>query len=151
VLDAPPTEEHPEDAPPRTAVPVLTRALAEILGRDPHPVVALGRRDHRLEKAAILFLDLAPASDLRLSLAEPHREPVAHPLELGDAEDAGPTDGGNAPVDARPRKGGGEELAEPLLERTDLSTQLLACLAVGDRVGDRLEEDLLAPRGRRLQ
>jgi hypothetical protein len=151
VLDAPPTEEHPEDAPPGTAVPVLTRALAEILGGDSHPVVALGRRDHRLEQAAILLLYLAPASDLRLSLAEPHREPVAHPLELRDAEDAGATDGGDAPVDARPWKCGGEELAEPLLERTDLPSKLLARLAVGDRVGDRLEEDPLAPRGRGLQ
>jgi hypothetical protein len=139
VLDAPPAEEHPEDAPPRTAVPVLTRALADILGGDAHPAVAVGRRDHRLEQAAILLLDLAPASDLRLSLAEPHREPVADPLELGDAEDAGSTHGGNAPVDARSRKGGGEELPEPLLEQTDLSAQLLARVAVGDRVGNPLE------------
>src|SRR5919198_19972 len=89
MLDAPPPEEHPENAPPGTRVPVLARPLSDVLSGDPHPAITLRRRDHRLEESAIRLLDLALAGELRLSVAQPDGEAVADPLELGDALQGG--------------------------------------------------------------
>src|SRR5215207_7194599 len=90
---------------------MLAWALADVLGGNPHPPIALGRRDHGLEQPAIRLLDLATPTELRLSLAEPDREPVADPLELGDTKNARPADSGHIPMDPRSREGRCEELA----------------------------------------
>src|SRR5213592_1795880 len=98
-------------------VPVLARALADVLGGDAYPAIAVRSRDHRLEQAAIGLLELALARELGLSVTEPDRKAVANPLELGHAENAGPADRRNGPLDARAREGRGKELSEPLLQQ----------------------------------
>lgn len=130
---------------------MLAWALADVLGGNPHPPIALGRRDHGLEQPAIRLLDLATPTELRLSLAEPDREPVADPLELGDTKNARPADSGHIPMDPRSREGRCEELAQPLLEQRDLPPQLVAGLAIGSGVDDRVEGGGLGRPDRLIQ
>src|SRR5215218_2059294 len=139
MLDAPPAEEHPEDAPSGTRVPVLTRPVPDVLGGDPHPAVVLRLRDHGLEQPAVGLLDLTLTGELGLSLAQPDGESVAHALELGNSQNARPANGRDAPVDARPGEGRGKELAEPLLEQRDLAPKLVARPVLGAGIGDPLD------------
>jgi hypothetical protein len=118
---------------------VLARALADVLGGDAYPAITVRRRDHRLEQAAIGFLDLALARELNLSVTEPDRKTVANPLELGHAENAGPADRRNGPLDARPWEGRREQLSEPLLEQRDLPPELIPRPPLGARIGDAIE------------
>ena len=54
----PPAHEHPEQAPARAHVPVPAARLADVLGGDPHPLVALGREEHLLDQTPVLLLDV---------------------------------------------------------------------------------------------
>jgi hypothetical protein len=101
-------------------MPVPTAGLADVLVGHPHPPVALGLGGHRLDQAAILLLDPAPATKLGLRLAEPDGERVAHPLQLGDPEHPRPADRAHRPLHPLAREGGGEQLAQPLLQQGDL-------------------------------
>jgi hypothetical protein len=127
---------------------VLARRLPDVLSGDPHPAVAVRRRDHRLEQPAVGLLDLALASQLRLSLAQPNCKAVANPLKLGDAEHAGTANGRHAPLDARPREGRGEELPEPLLEQRDLPPELVPGPPLDGGISDSLERDAIEAPGR---
>src|SRR5215211_1575384 len=150
MLDAPPPEEHPEDAPPGTRVPVLARRLPDVLGGDPYPAIALRRGDHRLEQAAVGLLDLALASQFGLSLAQPDGKAVANPLEFADPEHARTANGRHAPLDARPREGRGEELGEPLLEQCDLPPELIPGSPLDGGIGASLERDAIEALSRLL-
>jgi hypothetical protein len=130
---------------------VLAGPLPDVLGGYPDPAVAIRLRDHRLEQPSVRLLDLTAAPKLRLGLAEPHGEPVADPLELGDAEDARPSDRRDAPLDPRPRKRGREQLAEALLEQRDLAAQLLPGLALGLRTGHLGARQRIGTRDRPLE
>jgi hypothetical protein len=116
-------------------MPVPATLLADVLVRDPHPPVPVRLRDQALEGAAVVLLDPAAAPELALGLLKPDRERVADPLEVADAEDAGPADGADAPLDPLAGEGGGEELAEALLERSDLAPQLVAGASLGRNPG----------------
>jgi hypothetical protein len=118
---------------------VLARTLADVLGGDTYPAIAVRSRDHRLEQAAVGFLDLALARKLGLSVTESNRKTVTNPLELGHAEDAGPADRRNGPLDARPREGRGEQFSEPLLQQRDLPPELVPRPPLGARIGDPIE------------
>ena len=120
---------------------MLAWALADVLGAHPHPPIALRGSDHGLEQPAICLLHLATTTELRLGLAQPDRQSIADPLKLRDTEDAGPANGGNAPLDPRPRERRREELTKPLLEQRDLALQLMARLAIDSGMDDRLEGD----------
>jgi hypothetical protein len=115
-------------------VPLTTAPLADVLSGDTHPPVALGRGDHVLEEATVCLLDLAAPRELCLRVAQPHREPVANPLQLGDAQHARPADRTDGPVETLARKGGCEDLAEPLLEHRDLATKVVANAPFGERL-----------------
>jgi len=107
-------------------MPVLAVPVADVVVRDLHPAVALGLGDHALDETAVLLLDVGPAAKLVLSLADPHQERVANALELGGAEQAGPADRADVPVDALTREGGHPKLAELLLQARDLAAKLVA-------------------------
>jgi len=110
--------------------------------------MAVGLGDHRLERAAVVLLDLAAAPELALGLLQAGCEPIADTLEVGDAEHSGAAAGGDAPLDATARERGGEELAEAALERCDLAPQLVAQLALG---GDSDAGTEPAGAGKRLR
>ena len=107
-------------------MPVSAARLADVLVGHPNPPVALGLGDHRLDQAAIVLLDLSPAVELGLRLAEPGGERVADPLQLGDPQHPRPPDRANRPVDPLTGEGGGEQLAESLLQQGDLPAETLA-------------------------
>jgi hypothetical protein len=88
--------------------------------------VALGGGDHRLEGAAVGLLDVRPAAELGPGVAQPQRERVADTLELAGVEHPRAADRADAPVDALPREGRGERLAQLALELPDLPAQLVA-------------------------
>ncbi len=108
--------------------------LADVIVGDSDPPVAVGLGGHRLDHAAILLLDLAPAAELGLRLAEPGSERVAHPLQLGDPEHPGPANRPDRPLHSLAREGGGEQLAEPLLQQGDLPAKILAGTTLGEDV-----------------
>ena len=56
-------------------------------------------------------------AELGLRLAEPGGERVAHPLQLGDPKHPRPADRADRPLHPLAREGGGEQLAEPLLQQ----------------------------------
>ena len=70
--------------------------------------MALRGLDHPLEHAAARLLDVGLAGELGASVAEPQRQCVADPLELGDAENTRPADRADPPVEPAPWKGRGE-------------------------------------------
>lgn len=108
--------------------------LADVLAGDPDPAVAIRLSDHRLEQAPVRLLDLAASLELGLSLAQPHGERVADPLELGYTEHPGAAHGAHPPLESLAGEGGGEELAEPPLERGDLPPEVVADPPLGGRV-----------------
>ena len=57
--------------------------LPDVLVRDQNPAVLVGLGDHRLERAAIVLLDLAAAAELLLSLLDG----IGHFLHLGLGDD----------------------------------------------------------------
>jgi hypothetical protein len=120
---------------------VLALALADVLVRDPDPVVPVRVRDHLLDQQAVRLLDVRAASDLGLRLADPDDERVADALEIGCAEHARPAGGADAPVDPAAREGSDPELAELPLEPGDLGAELVAdpTLLVDRRGCDELE------------
>jgi hypothetical protein len=115
---------------------VLTGSLPDVLGGDPDPAVAIRLRDHRLEQPAIRLLRLAPPPKLGLRLTQPHGEPIANPLKLGDAEDPRAPHRRYAPFDPRPWKRRREQLAEALFEQCDLPAELLPHPSLGCRIGN---------------
>jgi hypothetical protein len=130
-------------------MPVLTGPLPDVLGRDPHPAVALRGRDHRFEQPAVRLLDLASTSELALRLPQPYGQPVAYPLELGHAKHPRAADGRDAPLDPRSRKGRGEQLSESLLEQRDLAAEVVPGLP--HHTGfDALDRGALESRSRLL-
>jgi hypothetical protein len=88
-------------------------------------VVLLRVSDHPLDQDPVRLLDVGPARDLRLRLAHPDHESVANPLKLGRPEDPRAAGGADAPIDAAAREGGGPQLAEPALEPSDLTPELV--------------------------
>jgi hypothetical protein len=118
---------------------VLARTLADVLGGDPDPPIAIGLGDHRLEQSPVRLLDLTAATELLLSLAQPHGEAVANALELRHAQDAWAAHRRHAPLDPRAREGRREQLTQSLLEQRNLPTELVTHPAIGERIGDMLE------------
>src|SRR5204862_5013795 len=129
----PPPHQHPQDAPARTGMPVPAAGLADVLVRDPHPAVPLRLGDHRLEQAPEVLPPPPPPLELGLGLAKPHRQRIAHALELAGPQHARPADRPDAPLDPLARKRRGEELAEPPLERRDLTAKVVARPALDHR------------------
>jgi hypothetical protein len=120
---------------------VLALALADVLVRDGHPVVPVRVGDHLLDQAAIRLLDVSPAGDLGLGLADPHDQRVTDALEVGGAQHARPARGADAPADPAARESRDPELAELPLEPGDLASKLVAntALLLGGRSGAELE------------
>jgi hypothetical protein len=115
---------------------MLATALADVLVGDDHPAVALGSGDHLLEQAAVGLLDVGAPGELGLGVAESARKRVADALELAGGEHPRAADRADAPLEAGTREGGGEQLAEPAVERGDLAPQVLArapLRGLGDR------------------
>jgi hypothetical protein len=105
---------------------MLASALAQVVIRDPHPTEALRLGDHPLQHLAVSLLDVNPAAQLALSLAETGRERVADAFELGHPQDLRPAYGRDAEPDSLARKCCREELREPPLQLGDLAAQVLA-------------------------
>jgi hypothetical protein len=118
---------------------MLARALPDVLGGDPHPVVALGLGDHRLEQSAVGLLDLAAPTQLHLGVAQPDRERVADAFELRHAEHSRTTHSGYSPLDPGAREGRGEQLAQSLLEQRYLAAKLMAGQPIGGGIGESLD------------
>jgi hypothetical protein len=120
-------------------VPAL--ALADVLVRNPDPVVPVRVGDHLLDQEAVGLLDVRATRDLGLRLAHPDDQRVADALEIGRGEHPRPARAADAPVDPATREGGDPELPEVPLEPGDLAAKLLAypALLVGRRSGDELE------------
>jgi hypothetical protein len=95
--------------------------LADVLVRDPDPLVGRGIGGHLLDQLPVLLLDVGVAGESALDHLESRREPVADPFELVHREDAGPTGGCNRELDPIPGEGGAEQPAESRLQGADLA------------------------------
>jgi hypothetical protein len=118
-------------------MPVAAAPLADVLVRDLDPAVAVGGDDHRLHQPPVRLLDLAPAVELRLRLAQSHGEAVADALEGSGVEDPRAAHRAHRPFDPLARERRREELAEALLEQADLVTEVLADAALREETGLR--------------
>jgi len=99
--------------------------------------MSLGSLDHLLEQRPVSLLDRPPPGDLGLGLAEPRRERVANPLELGHAEHPRAAGGADPPLDPAAGERCREQLTQPALEQRDLAAQLGPDPALGvGRGGD---------------
>lgn len=99
--------------------------LAEVVARDPQPLVALRGREHPLEQLAVAGLELLALAQSGASVLDPARQRVADGLQLTEVERpwlAG--EGRHAGVDADAREGLGGEAREDTLEVSDLAPQL---------------------------
>src|SRR3954447_7186029 len=115
---------------------MLAGALADILGGDPDPVVALRIGDHRLEQPAVSLLYLPAAAQLGLSVTQSPGQRLPNPLEVRHVQHARAADGGHAPLDAGTRERGREQLAQALLQDRDLAAKLMTGQPIGGGIGD---------------
>lgn len=68
---------------------MATARIAEILARDPHPLVLGGSRQHLLQQVAIASLELLLPLQGIAGLRDPVGKRVANPLELLESGNAG--------------------------------------------------------------
>ena len=120
--------------------------LADVLVRDPHPLVIVGRVGHSLDQAPIELLDVAGVIQDALDVGESGRERVADALELIDREHPrSAAGGGDAELDPLAREREREQLRHLRLHRRDLAAQVGTRGALVMLVEDSVE----AGRGRR--
>lgn len=106
-------------------MPVAATSLAEIVTRDPQPLVVARRGEHALEQLPVAALELGPLAKGQAGVLDAIRELVADRLELAQAKRAGrrcaSRDVGRQ---AEPREGLGEERGKLPFEASHLSPQL---------------------------
>jgi hypothetical protein len=119
-------------------VPVLAAALADVLVRDPHPLVLLGLEQHLLDPAAVLLLDVGAVPERLAGVVEALCEVVSELLELREGEQARSAARAHPPVEARAREGRAEEGRELRFEAGDLLEQRAPGRAL---VGARARQD----------
>jgi hypothetical protein len=125
---------------------VLAAGLADVLVRDPDPLV-LGRvLGHLLDQLPVLLLDVGVVVEPALDVLQPDRERIADLLQLVDGEQPGAAHSGNAELDPLSGKGRAEQPRELELHRGDLPPQIGARGALVVLVEDRVEA--LGGRGR---
>lgn len=106
-------------------MPTPAAGLADVVARDPHPLVLVRFEEHPLQQLAVAGLDLGPLSQRQAGLGDARREGVAHPLQATEVE--GPRRRGDGPHvrgDLHPAEGLAEEAGELTLEPADLASQL---------------------------
>src|SRR5215210_679953 len=105
-------------------MPVLAPPLADVVVRDERPLVAFGLEHHLLDPAAIALLDGGALVELAAVTLEALGEVIAHPLELGEREQArSAARRAHAPLEALTGEGGGEQVGHLALEARDLLPQ----------------------------
>ena len=115
-------------------MPVAAASLADVFRGQPHPPIAAGLGDHRLEQAAIGLFRVAAPAELGLSLSQPRGERVAHSLEIRDVEHPRPADCSHRPFDPMSGIGRREQLAQPPLKQPDLGPEIVARSALGESI-----------------
>ena len=74
--------------------------LADVLGRDPHPLVALGREQHLLDQAAALLLGVGALRQRTPGVLDAGGQLVAQLLQLGERKQPRPAAAGDLPLEA---------------------------------------------------
>jgi hypothetical protein len=110
---------------------VAAACLADVVIGDTNPLVALGSGDDLFEQPPVGLLLGTTPGELGLGLAQSHDQPVADALEIGGAEQPRPADGPDSPLQALTWERGGEELAQPALEASDLAAEVVAGRSLG--------------------
>jgi hypothetical protein len=108
-------------------MPVATAGRADVVARDPQPLVLSGRRHHPLEQLAVAGLEIVLPLQGHTGVRDPVGKRIADPLELRQPGDAGLAAGSrDTGIDRKAREGLGMEARELVLETTYLATQLSA-------------------------
>src|SRR5215212_6937031 len=84
-LHAPPAHQHPEQTEPRLGVPVLAARLADVVVRDPLPLVPGGIGDQRLDPSTLLLLARGTLAQRTPDVLDPAGQLVAQRLQVADA------------------------------------------------------------------
>lgn len=120
-------------------MPVTAAVLADIGAGDLHPLVAGRGGQHPLQQLAVARLQVGALAQGELRLADPHRERVAHPLQLLEAgHPRGSHRCLDPSIDREAGKGLCREPRQLPLQTADLAAQLGA------------GEALVAPRSQRV-
>lgn len=99
--------------------------LAEVVARDPHPLVILRRSQHPFQELAVAGLQLVPLPVGAAGVLDPGREGVTDPLQLAQGEGLRRVgDGRDAGGDLETREGLGDEGRELRLQPSHLPAQL---------------------------
>lgn len=121
-------------------MPVPAAGLADVVARDPQPLVLGGRGEHPLEQLAVARLQLVLLAQCPTRNADALGERVTDPLQLREAGDVRlRAPDRYAGIQLEPLKGLAAEVGKLAFETTDLTAQL------------RAREALVAPRVQRLQ
>lgn len=106
-------------------MPVPAARRADVLARDPHPLVLGRRRQHPLQQLAVPRLQLILVTQGEARLGYAVRERVPDPLQLPEPGDAGLGEGTRyAAVESETREGLGAEARELKFEAADLAPKL---------------------------
>lgn len=98
---------------------------ADVVTRDPHPLVIGGGSHHPLEQLAVARLEIVLLPQGRTRIRNPIRKRIADPLEFLQPGDARLAAGGSdTGIDVDPGKGFGMKARKLLLEATYLAAQL---------------------------
>jgi hypothetical protein len=106
-------------------VPVAASRHADVLARDPQPLVLGGGRHHPLQQRAIAGLEIVLPVEGLACVRDPVGKRIADPLELVQAGDAGLAERRwYTGVNGKAGKGLGAKPGKLVLEATDLAPQL---------------------------
>jgi hypothetical protein len=83
-------------------MPVLAAGLADVLVRDPDPLVGGGIGGHLLDQSSMQLLNLDAIVKAVPHIPDPGRKAVANPLQLVDSEHSRTTHPGNAELESQP-------------------------------------------------
>ena len=106
-------------------MPTPAAGLADVVARDPHPLVLVRFGEHLPQQLAVAGLDLGPLAQHQAGLGDASCESVAHPLQATQVERPRRRDGGlHVTGERHPTEGLAEESGELTLEPADLASQL---------------------------
>lgn len=106
-------------------MPTPATGLADVVARDPHPLVLVRFEEHPPQQLAVVGLDLGPLAQREAGLGDASCESVAHLLQATQVERPRRRDGGpHVTGNLHPTEGLAEEPGELTLEPADLASQL---------------------------
>jgi hypothetical protein len=118
---------------------VAAAGLADVLVRDPNPLIRGRVLGHALDQGAVLLLDVADVVKHSLDVLHAGGEGVADLLELVHREDPGAAQARHLEIDPGAREGGCEQLAQLGLHRRDLAAEVPPGEAVVVLIEDRVQ------------